>query len=78
MGNDGGGGTDSPDGVASTQIVGASASAIFPCTIKSSTAHILIHSQLKALAVNLSQPFGQLWFYAGLNVSNDPRWLKAP
>ena len=37
MGNDGGGGTDSPDKVASRQIVGfcASASVIFPCTIKS-------------------------------------------
>jgi len=35
MGDDGGGGTDSPDGVASIRIVGASASVIFPCTIKS-------------------------------------------
>jgi len=28
------GGTDSPDGVASSWIVGASASVIFPCSIK--------------------------------------------
>jgi len=35
MGDDGGWGTDSPDGVASRRIVGASASVIFPCTIKS-------------------------------------------
>jgi len=35
MGDDGGRGTDSPDGVASGLIVGASASVIFPCTIKS-------------------------------------------
>ena len=35
MGDDGGGGTDSPDGVASRRIIGASASVIFPCTIKS-------------------------------------------
>jgi len=28
---DGGGGTDSPDGVASRRIVGESASVIFPC-----------------------------------------------
>jgi len=35
MGDDGGGGTDRTDGVVSRQIVGASASAIFPCTIKS-------------------------------------------
>ena len=34
LGNDGGS-TNSPDGVASTRIVGASASFIFPCTIKS-------------------------------------------
>ena len=33
-GDDGGGGTDSLDGMASRQIVGASASVIFPCTIK--------------------------------------------
>ena len=84
--DDGGGGTDSPDGMASRQIVGVSASVIFPCTIKSrrwravmevvdkgcsnefcvtvgtaaSTADILIHSRLKALAVNLSQPSGRL------------------
>ena len=80
-GHDGGGGTDSPDGVASRRIVGASASVIFifPCTIKSRrlraimeevdkgcsmlcltvgtvirTAGILIHSQLRALAVKLT------------------------
>ena len=35
MGDDGGGGTDSLDGVSSRRIVGASASVIFPCTIKS-------------------------------------------
>ena len=35
MGDDGGWGTDSPDGVASRRIVSASASVIFPCTIKS-------------------------------------------
>jgi len=79
-------------------IVGASASVIFPCSIKSrrwravmeevdkgcsnfsiivDTAGILIHSQLKALAVNLSQPSGRLWLYAGLIGSNNPRWLKA-
>jgi len=28
--------------------------------------HILIHSRLKALAVNLGQPSGRLWLYAGL------------
>ena len=33
--NGGGGGTNSPDGVASRRIVGAPASVIFPCTIKS-------------------------------------------
>ena len=32
---DGGGGTGSPDGVSSRRIVGASASVIFPCSIKS-------------------------------------------
>jgi len=82
--------TDSPDGMASRRIVGASASVIFPCTIKSRrwqavvkqvdkgccefcvtvgtvtrTAGILIHGRLKALAVNLSQPSGQLWLHAG-------------
>jgi len=35
MGDDGGGGTDSPDWVASSRIVGASASVIFGCAIKS-------------------------------------------
>jgi len=35
MGDDGGGGTDSPDWVASSRIVGASASVIFACAIKS-------------------------------------------
>ena len=35
LGDDGGGGTDSLDGVASRWIVGASASVIFPCTIQS-------------------------------------------
>ena len=29
------------------------------------TAGILIHSQLKVLAVNLSWPSGRLWLYAG-------------
>ena len=33
--DDGGGGTDSPDGVASRRIVGASASTVFCCIIKS-------------------------------------------
>jgi len=33
------------------------------------TAGILIHSWLKALAVNLSQPFGQLWLYAELGLT---------
>jgi len=42
------------------------------------TVGILIHSRLKALAVNLSQPSGQLLLYAGLIGSNNPRWLKAP
>ena len=67
------------------QIVGASASVIFPCSTKSRrwraimeevdkgciefcvtagtatrSAGILIHSRLKALAVNLSRPFGRL------------------
>jgi len=45
------------------------------------TAGILIHIvgwRLKTLAVNLSQPSGQLWLYAGLIGSNNPRWLKAP
>ena len=32
--DDGGGGTDSPDGVASRRIVGESASVIFPCSIE--------------------------------------------
>ena len=41
------------------------------------TAGILIHSWLKVLAVNLRQPSGQLWLYAGLIGSNNPRWLKA-
>ena len=41
------------------------------------TAGILIHSRLKALAVNLSQPSGRLWLYAGLIGSNSPHWLKA-
>ena len=41
------------------------------------TASILIHSQLKALAVNLSQPSGRLWLHAGLIGSNNPRWFKA-
>jgi len=35
MGDDRVGGTDRPYGVASRRIVGASASVIFPCTIKS-------------------------------------------
>jgi len=35
VGDDGGGDTDSLDGVASRWIVGASASVIFPCTIES-------------------------------------------
>jgi len=85
-GDDGSGGTDSPDGVASRWIVSASAPVIFPCIIKSRrwravmeevdkgcsefcitvgtvtrTAGILIHSWLKALAVNLSWPPGRLW-----------------
>jgi len=33
-GNDGGGSLISPDGVAPSQMVGVSASVIFPCTIK--------------------------------------------
>jgi len=37
MGDDGGGGTNSPDGVVSRQIVGSAASVVFPCTIKSRT-----------------------------------------
>jgi len=41
------------------------------------TVSILIHSQLKALAVNSSQPSDRLWLYAGLIGSNNPRWLKA-
>ena len=40
-------------------------------------ASILIHSRLKALAVNVSWPSGRLWLYAGLTGSNNPRWLKA-
>ena len=76
--HDGGEGTNSLDRVASRRIVGASASVIFPFTIKSRrwravmeevdkgysefcitvgtvtrTACILIHSRLKALAVNV-------------------------
>jgi len=35
VGDDGGGGTDSPDWVASRWIICASAAVIFPCTIKS-------------------------------------------
>ena len=35
MGDDGCGGTDSPDGVVSSGIVGASASVMFPCNIES-------------------------------------------
>jgi len=42
------------------------------------TAGILIHSQLKAVAVNLSQPSSRLWLYAGLVGSNNPFWLKTP
>ena len=42
------------------------------------TAGILIHSRLKVLAVNLNQPFGRLWLYAGLMVSDNHCWLKAP
>ena len=38
------------------------------------TASVLIHSRLKALAVNLS---GRLWLYAGFIGSNNTRWLKA-
>jgi len=41
------------------------------------TASILIHSRLKALAINLSQPSGWLWLYAGLIGFNNPSWLKA-
>ena len=41
-------------------------------------AGILIHSQFKVKAVNLSRQYGRLWFYAGLIESNNPRWLKAP
>jgi len=41
------------------------------------TASILIHTQLKALAVHLSQPAGRLWLYAGLTGSNNACWLKA-
>ena len=102
MGDEGGGGTDSQDGVASRRIVGASASVIFPCCIKSRrwraimeevdkgcsefcitvgtatrTVGILIHSQLKALAVNLSRPYSPLWLHEGLIGSNNPRWLRA-
>jgi len=32
---------------------------------KTRTGGILIHSWLKALAANLSQPSGRLWLYAG-------------
>jgi len=101
-GDDEGGGTDSPDGVASRWTVRASASIIFPCSIKSRrwqsvmeevdegcsepcvsvgtvtrTAGILIHSWLKALAVNLIRPSGRLWLFAGLIGSANPRCLKA-
>jgi len=38
------------------------------------TASILTHSQLMALAVNLSQPSDRLWLCAGLIGSNNPRW----
>ena len=41
------------------------------------TASILIHSLLKALAVNMSRPSGRLWLYAGLIGSNSTCWLKA-
>jgi len=42
------------------------------------TACKLIHSRVKVLAVNLSQPSSQLWLYAGLIGSNNPHLLKAP
>ena len=38
------------------------------------TAGILIHSRLKALAVNLVQPSGRLYLYAGLIGSNNSRF----
>jgi len=41
------------------------------------TGSILIHSQLKTLAVNLSRPSSRLWLYAGLVGSNNHQWLKA-
>jgi len=41
------------------------------------TADILIHSRLKALAVNMSRPYGRIWLYAGLIGSDNPHWLKA-
>ena len=40
------------------------------------TAGILVHSWLKALAVNLSWPSGRLWLCVGLIGSNNPWWLK--
>jgi len=49
--DDGGGGTDSPDGAASRQIVSVSASVIFPCTI-------MAISRLKVQAVSLSRLSG--------------------
>ena len=39
---------------------------------------IQIHSWLKSLGVNLSQPSSRLWLYAGLFGSINPCWLKAP
>jgi len=38
---------------------------------------MLIHSRLKALAVNMCQPPDRLRLYVGLTGSNNPRWLKA-
>jgi len=39
--------------------------------------HILTHSWLKALAINLSQPSSRLWLRAGLIGSSNPCCLKA-
>ena len=43
------------------------------------TVSILIHSQLKALALNFSAGHPvNFWLFAGLIRSNNPHWLKEP
>jgi len=86
MGDDRGGGTDSPDVIFLCSIKSRRWQAVmeevdkgrseFCITVGTVTRIASILIQLvKALAVNLSRPSGRLWLYAGLTRSNNPHMI---